>query len=87
MQYLTRLLFTLQTELVVVPTELRLDLDYTMHYSNNLRLIFTSLLPFVALVFLNYNIYHAFKNRRNTARGKYSDLGDVNYPIYLREHT
>ena len=82
MQYLTMywgFFFTLQTELVVVPTELRLDLDYTMHYSNNLRLIFTSLLPFVALVFLNYNIYHAFKNRRNTARGKYSDLGgDVN---------
>ena len=74
MQYLTictEVFFTLQTELVVVPTELRLDLDYTMHYSNNLRLIFTSLLPFVALVFLNYNIYHAFKNRRNTARGKY----------------
>jgi len=58
-----------QTRLSIAPTELRLNDDYTTHYNHNLRIIFTGVIPLIALVYFNYQVYCAFKQRRRNMRG------------------
>ena len=57
-------------QFVIAPTDLRLNDDYTKHYNQNLRIIFTGLIPLLALVYFNYKIYTAFKQRLRNMRGK-----------------
>ena len=69
-QWLNPLCFVLQ--LSIAPTDLRLNDDYTKHYNQNLRMIFTGVIPIAALVYFNYKIYTAFKQRLRNMRGKQS---------------
>ena len=57
-------------QLSIAPTELRLSDDYTTHYNHNLRIVFTGVIPLIALVYFNYQVYCAFKQRRRNMRGK-----------------
>ena len=53
----------------IAPTKLRLNDNYTVYYYNYSRLIFTGILPFMALIKFNYQIHHAIKIRRQNMRG------------------
>ena len=57
-------------QLSIAPTELKLRDDYTTHYNHNLRTVFTGVIPLIALVYFNYQVYCAFKQRRRNMRGK-----------------
>ena len=50
------------SEYKVVLTELRKSSDYVLWYLNVTNLIFTTVLPLVALAYLNFNVYLKFKN-------------------------
>ena len=58
----------------IAPTKLRLNDNYTVYYYNYSRLIFTGILPFMALIKFNYQIHHAIKIRRQNMRGKIKAL-------------
>lgn len=47
-----------------LPTELRLNEDYAFYYVHLTRFFITGILPFTSLLFLNYGIYRAMKQRR-----------------------
>jgi hypothetical protein len=48
----------------IAATELRLDHDYVLWYSNVARLIVTGVIPFGSLAYLNYRIYTVVRRRR-----------------------
>ena len=50
------------SEYKVVLTDLRKSSDYVLWYLNVTNLIFTTILPLVALAYLNFNVYLKFKN-------------------------
>ena len=62
-----QIMFYLQAD--IAPTKLRLNDTYTVYYYNYSRLIFTGILPFLALIKFNYQIHHAIKIRRQNMRG------------------
>jgi hypothetical protein len=55
------------TVIGVVPTDLRMDLDYVFFYNNLTKLVITGLIPFVALCVFNFKIYAALRRRRQVS--------------------
>ena len=68
-------------QLSIAPTELKLRDDYTTHYNHNLRIVFTGVIPLIALVYFNYQVYCAFKQRRRNMRGKNKSI--IKVIIYI----
>jgi len=52
------------TVMSVLPTDLRMDLDYVFFYNNLTKLVITGVIPFVALCVFNFKIYSALRRRR-----------------------
>ena len=52
------------TKVGVIPTDLRMDIDYVFFYNNLTKLVITGVVPFVALCVFNFNIYAALRRRR-----------------------
>eukprot|EP00095_Tigriopus_kingsejongensis_P009500 maker-scaffold1595_size34508-snap-gene-0.9 protein:Tk09500 transcript:maker-scaffold1595_size34508-snap-gene-0.9-mRNA-1 annotation:"mitogen-activated protein kinase kinase kinase 1-like" len=62
----------------IQPTRLRLDQDYIFYYQNNARLLITGIIPFLALLGLNYGIYEAVARRKHIFGGLQSSRGGGN---------
>ena len=52
------------TKVGVIPTDLRMDIDYVFFYNNLTKLVITGVVPFVALCVFNFKIYAALRRRR-----------------------